>query len=100
LSAKLINALAAIPLIEMMIAFGLGWTLSAVVKPLKPARLVGRTLLAYCVLVPCLAVALHLAVDALSMVAAGMASTAATTSATAYVLFQTALMAGVAFTCG
>lgn len=72
MTAKLINVLAAITLIEMMIALGLGLTFSTVVNSLRTARLIWRALFANYVIVPCLAVALLLAFDAPPMVAAGL----------------------------
>ena len=72
MSAKLINVLAAITLIEMMITLGLGLTFSTVANSLKTAGLIWRALLANYVIVPCLAVALLLWFGAPPMVAAGL----------------------------
>ena len=72
MTGRLINALAAITLIEMMFTLGLGLTTSAVLNATKNGRLIVRALVASYVVVPAVAVALLIVFDASPMVAAGL----------------------------
>jgi len=76
-TGKLINALAAITLIEMMFTLGLGLSTSAVLNATKNGRLIVRALFASYVVVPALAVALLIVFNASPMVAAGLLIVAA-----------------------
>ena len=77
MTGTLINALAAITLIEMMFTLGMGLTISAVLDATKNATLIVRALLASYVIVPALAVVLLIIFNASPMVAAGLLIVAA-----------------------
>jgi bile acid:Na+ symporter, BASS family len=77
LSGTLVNALAAITLVEMMFTLGLGLTPSAVLGATKDWRLIMRALLASYAIVPALAVALLIVFKASPMVSAGLLIVAA-----------------------
>jgi BASS family bile acid:Na+ symporter len=68
---RLINILVTVTCIEMMVAVGLGVTLTELARVARDWRLVGRALVANYVVVPALAVGLLLLFQAHPMVAAG-----------------------------